>query len=68
MLNIELLHTDAEYGDLTDAQAFALAELCKRIGFADCRSLAVDDAEAHRMIDATSRLLGALARAGYQVR
>ena len=45
---------------LTMAQAYALAELCKRIGFADARALAIDDNEARLMIAATDRLRGAL--------
>ena len=55
-------------GDLTDDQAWALAELCKRIGYSDCESLAVDSKEAHTMIDATSILQGILTAAGYAVR
>lgn len=53
---------------LPDTQAWALAELCKRIGWADCRSLAVDDAEARLMIAATDMLAGALREAGFAVR
>jgi hypothetical protein len=52
----------------TDAEAWALAELCKRIGYSECRQNAVDDEEARNMIVATSKMQQALARAGYTVR
>lgn len=54
--------------ELSDNQAWALAELCKRITFADCKSNAIDDEEAHQMIAATDRLAEALAKAGYVTR
>lgn len=59
---------DLVVSDLTETQAYALAELCKRIGFSDCRAMAVNDAEAYDMIRATNRVRGALARAGVCVR
>lgn len=55
------------YG-LTEAQAFALAELCKRIGFSDARGLAVDEAEAYAMLYAVSRVRVALEAVGVTVR
>lgn len=54
--------------ELSDAEAWALAQLVKRIGWADCRALAVDDAEARLMIQATDRVRAALAAAGYAPR
>lgn len=52
-----------------DAQhAWALAQLVKRIGWADCRSLAEDQAQTQLMIEATERLRHALAAAGYAPR
>lgn len=57
-----------ESTELTDAQAWALAELCKRITWSDCRSNAVDDNEAYLMIDATAKLGGLLAKIGYAPR
>ena len=54
--------------NLTEAQAYALAELCKRIGFSDCRAMAVTDNEAREMIQATDRVRGALALVGVCVR
>lgn len=54
--------------DLTPAQAYALAELCKRIGYADAIALAADEAEARAMLTAAELLRGALAEAGYTVR
>lgn len=57
-----------EFADLTDDQAWALAELCKRITWSDCRSNAVSDQEAYLMIDATAKLGTVLARVGYSPR
>lgn len=54
--------------ELSQAQAFALAELCKRIGWSDARSLSVDDGECRSMINATHRVRTALAAAGVWVR
>lgn len=59
-------HTDT--AELSHETAWALAELCKRITFSDCRSNAVDDDEAYRMIDATNKLGTALAGIGYNPR
>lgn len=44
--------------------AFALAQLCKRIGFSNLREKAVDDEEAYRMRDAIDAIQKALADAG----
>jgi hypothetical protein len=49
-------------------QAWALAQLVKRIGWADCRSLAEDDEQTRQMIQATERVRAALAAAGYAPR
>jgi hypothetical protein len=49
-------------------QAWALAQLVKRIGWADCRSLAEDDEQTRLMIQATERVCAALAAAGYAPR
>ena len=54
--------------ELTREQAYALAQLCKRIGYSDARSMSVDDAEARAMLVATDVLRAALADAGYAVR
>ena len=54
--------------ELDAEQAWALAQLVKRIGWADCRSLAEDEAQTHLMIEATERLRQALAAAGYAPR
>lgn len=53
---------------LHPVQALALAELCKRIGFSDCRSNAVDDSEAYHMIYAMANVRKALERSGVYVR
>ena len=50
---------------LDDAQALALAQLVKRIGWSDMRSLAVSDDEAYLMRDAVSEVAKALAAEGY---
>lgn len=57
-----------EFAELTNAQAWALAELCKRITWSDCRSNAVSDEEAYLMIDATAKLGAILARVGFSPR
>ena len=49
---------------LSDEQAWALAQLLKRLGFGDCRGLAQDDNEAWLMMVAAERLRQALAEAG----
>lgn len=54
--------------ELTEAEVYALAELCKRIGFADARSLAIDEDETLNMITATCKLRDALELAGVVVR
>lgn len=53
---------------LTADEALALAQLCKRIGFQDCRGLAQDKGEAYTMLDAITALRHALADLGYQPR
>ncbi len=54
--------------ELNTEQAWALAQLVKRIGWADCRSLAEDDEQTRQMIQATERVRAALAAAGYAPR
>lgn len=54
--------------ELDAEQAWALAQLVKRIGWADCRSLAEDDEQTRLMIQATERVRAALAAAGYTPR
>ena len=54
--------------ELTRPQAFALAELCKRIGWTDVRSNAASDTEALNMIAATEHVRSALEQGGVAVR
>ncbi len=54
--------------DLKDNQAWALAELVKRIGFTDLRSLAASDAEAYEMAEAIGQVHKALAAEGIDPR
>jgi hypothetical protein len=54
--------------ELDAEQAWALAQLVKRIGWADCRSLAEDEEQTRQMIQATERVRAALAAAGYAPR
>jgi hypothetical protein len=54
--------------ELSAEQAWALAQLVKRIGWADCRSLAEDQAQTLLMIEATERVRAALAEAGHAPR
>ncbi len=53
---------------LTVDEAYALAELCKRIGFRDCRENAVSDDEAYLMLRATDKVRHALQQKGVVVR
>jgi len=53
---------------LDDTRALALAQLVKRIGWAEMRQNAVDDAECYHMRDAIDVLGRALAEAGYAPR
>lgn len=54
--------------ELDAEQAWALAQLVKRIGWADYRSLAEDEEQTRLMIQATDRVRAALAQAGYAPR
>ena len=54
--------------ELNRRQAWALAQLVKRIGWSDCRALAVDDDETQLMIAATERVRSALRAVGYAPR
>ena len=50
--------------ELPQAQAWALAQLLKRLGFSDCRALAQDEAQTYLMLQAAEQLRRALAEAG----
>ncbi len=50
--------------ELDAEQAWALAQLVKRLGWDDCRRLAEDGQQARLMIEATERIRSALADAG----
>lgn len=54
--------------ELSDAEALALAQFVKRVGWTELRANAVDDAEAQLMRVAVERLRLALAAAGYAPR
>jgi len=54
--------------ELTDAEAWNLAQFLKRVGFSDFRTNAQDDEEAYAMRDAADRVRLALAEAGYAPR
>ena len=54
--------------ELSDQQAWALAQLLKRMGWSDWRALAVDDDEARRMRDACEQLRQELTYQGYAPR
>lgn len=49
-------------------QAWALAELCKRIGWSDCRQLSISTEQCAEMIAATDTVRAALAGIGVRVR
>jgi hypothetical protein len=55
--------------ELTDIEAWNLAQFLKRVGFSDFRNLnAQDEDEAYVMQQAAARLRTALAQAGYEPR
>ena len=54
--------------ELDAEQAWALAQLVKRIGWVDCRSLAEDEEQTRLMIRATERVRTALVAAGFAPR
>jgi thiazole synthase ThiGH ThiG subunit len=56
------------YAEMSEAEAVALAQLCKRITFTDLRSCSVDNDEAYVMRDAVEKLQAALRSAGYAPR
>lgn len=53
---------------LTEAEAWELAQMAKRLGWSDWRSMSVDDAEAYVMRSATDQLAAGLREAGYAPR
>lgn len=53
---------------LPPEHAYALAQLCKRIGWNDCKQLSVGEHETQLMIDATNKVRAALEGAGVYVR
>lgn len=53
---------------LTDAQALALAQFLKRIGWSEMRGCAVDTFETYLIRDALDLVQKDLARAGYAPR
>ncbi len=54
--------------NLTDAQAWNLAQFLKRVGFSEFRSNAQDEQEAYAMRDAAEIVRKALAEEGYAPR
>ncbi len=54
--------------ELSDAQALALAQLVKRVGWQEVRVNAVDDDEAYLMKDVLASLQRSLADCGYAPR
>ncbi|WP_431273642.1 DUF7706 family protein [Variovorax ureilyticus] len=54
--------------NLPEDEAYAMAELCKRLSWRDARDLSVDDREARTMLRACDHVRIALAKAGFSVR
>ena len=54
--------------ELTDQEAWDLAQFFKRVGFTDYRSNAIDDAEAFRTLAADEKVRKSLAECGYNPR
>ncbi|MDZ4021004.1 DUF7706 family protein [Pseudomonas sichuanensis] len=60
--------TDHAGRDLDEAEAWALAQLVKRLGFTDCRANAENETEAHLMMEALAKLQRVLDEAGVSPR
>jgi hypothetical protein len=54
--------------DLSDAQAEALAQFVKRVGWSEMRGCAVDDDEAYEIRQAIEQVRQALANEGFSPR
>ncbi len=54
--------------ELSDVEAWQLAQFCKRSGFGHYRECAMDNDEAYTMIDAMNKVRTALAEKGYAPR
>jgi hypothetical protein len=54
--------------ELTDAEALALAQFMKRVGFSEWRQNAIDDDEAYLMRDGCDKIASALVDVGYNPR
>ncbi|WP_429501214.1 DUF7706 family protein (plasmid) [Robbsia andropogonis] len=67
---IEIKDLDASLGnaDMTEVEALALAQLCKRLTFSDMQACAVDNDEAYAIRNAVDKLQRALNGAGYAPR
>ena len=50
--------------ELDQRQAWAFAQLLKRLGYSDCRALAEDEPQTYSMLQAAELVWRALARAG----
>lgn len=53
---------------LSDQDAWDLAQYLKRVGYSDFRSNAVDDAEAHRMLNVAEKVRKNLIQNGFNPR
>lgn len=62
------LHTLPLPYPLTEAEAYALAQLCKRITFYDCQDLSSCESERDSMLRVTDKIRLALQQAGFGVR
>jgi len=54
--------------ELTEDEAWALAQFLKRLTYTDCRSHAVDGGEAYTMISAADKIRESLADVGFAPR
>ncbi len=57
-------HVVTVHVELPRDQAWAFAQLLKRIGWSDCKALAEDEQQIHLMIQGAERVRAALAEAG----
>ncbi len=68
MPNDEPKDLTIEFAQVSDAELMALAQLVKRIYWADMRKLAVSDRETEQMASAVVKLQDALTEVGYAPR
>lgn len=69
MAEITIKDGKARYStELTEAEAWALSQFCKRVGWSDMRNNAIDDAETYEIRAAIGKLHDCLIATGFNPR